>query len=192
MPWTVKAVPVVLLLLAAGFALDAVTIVHTFANTDEVFALAGTKNDSMDGPLAVMITWVIGACSLAVMVGSAVVLSLAVVGLLGGRRSGRVWALVGVVPHFVYTACSLPRVGWRDRAALNPNDLSAYFDPATTPAFVRFADVAAVPFGFAGAAAALVLLLVPATRHWVNRPAESFDHLVAPGERWSSEPMSAG
>ena len=173
-PWTVKAVPVVLLLLAAGFALDAVTIVHTYANTAEVFALAGTKDDSMNGSLAVMITWVVGACSLVVMAGTVVLLTFAVIGLLGGRRSGWVTALVGVVPNLLYTACSLPRVGWRDRAALDPNDLSAYFDPSTTPALVRFADLAAVPSGFAGTLAALVLLLLPATRRWVDlaRPGE--------------------
>ncbi|MFE2754589.1 hypothetical protein ACFXGA_21575 [Actinosynnema sp. NPDC059335] len=168
-PRIVTAVPVALLLLAIGFVLDAVTIVHTFADTDEVFALAGTKDDSMNASLAVMITWVIDAASLVVMAGSAVLLSFAVVALFDGRPSGRVLALVGVVPHVLYTAFSLTRIGWRDRAALDPNDLSAYFDPATTPWFVRFADLAAVPFGFAGATAALVLLLLPATRRWVER-----------------------
>ncbi|MFE9747309.1 hypothetical protein ACFYOT_20595 [Saccharothrix saharensis] len=176
MPWTVKAVPVVLLLLAAGFVLDAVTIVHEVANADEVFALAATKDQSMTGSLAVVVTWAIGACSLVVMVGTAVLLTFAVLGLLEGRRSGWVMALVGVVPHVLYTTASLPRVGWRDRAALDPNDLSAYFDPATTPGLVRFADVAAVPFGFAGAVAALVLLLLPATRRWAGgRSAEPED-----------------
>jgi hypothetical protein len=167
-PWTVKAVPVVLLLLAAGFAFDAVTIVHVAANTQEVFALAATKDESMTGSLAVLVTWAVGACSLVVVVGTAVLLTFAVLGLLEGRRSGWVMALVGVVPHVLYTTASLPRVGWRDRAALDPNDLSAYFDPATTPGPVRFADLAAVPFGFAGAVAALVLLLLPATRRWVG------------------------
>ncbi|MFJ6673172.1 hypothetical protein ACIQMJ_18850 [Actinosynnema sp. NPDC091369] len=177
-PWTVKAVPAVLLLLATGFAFDAVTIVHEYANADEVFALAAAKDESMTGSLAVMITWMIGACSLVVMAGTALLLTFAVLGLLEGRRSGWVMALVGVVPHVLYTAASLPRVGWRDRAALDPNDLSAYFDPATTPAFVRFADVAAVPFGFTGAVAALVLLLLPATRRWVDRRSAGPEEVV--------------
>ncbi|MEV8440562.1 hypothetical protein AB0425_24540 [Actinosynnema sp. NPDC051121] len=168
-PWTVKAVPVAVLLLVTGFTLDTVTIVYTYGHTLEVFALAGTKDDSSSGSVAVLVTWFAGGLSLFVMALSAGLLCWGVVGLLGKESWGRTLSLAVLVPNALFTAVALPDLGWRDRAALDQNDLSAYFDPAVTPAFVRFADVADVPFGFAGAVGALVLLLLPTTRRWVVR-----------------------
>ncbi|KOX18607.1 hypothetical protein ADK67_35975 [Saccharothrix sp. NRRL B-16348] len=168
-PWTVKSVPVAVLLLVTGFVLDAVTIVHTYEHMVEVFAPASTKDDSMNGSVAVLYTWGVGALSLLVMGLSTVLLCTAVVGLLRDRPWGRTLALVVFVPNALFTAVALPAFGWRDRAALDPNDLSAYFDPATTPPVVRFADVADVPFGFAGAVGGLLLLVVPASRRWYER-----------------------
>lgn len=168
-PWPVKAVPLAVLLLVTGFTLDAVTIVYTYGHTTEVFALAGAKDDSMSGSAAVLYTWFAGGLSLFAMALSAGLLCWGVVGLLGEESWGRTSSLAVLAPNALFTAVALPGLGWRDRAALDPNDLSAYFDPAITPAFIRFADVADVPFGFAGAVGALVLLLLPTTRRWVDR-----------------------
>ncbi|GAA1353737.1 hypothetical protein [Saccharothrix algeriensis] len=168
-PRAVKAVPFAVLLLVAGFVLDATTVFYAFEHEDEVFALARTKRDAFDSASAVVVGDWLSGFSLVVTGLSTALLCVAVHLLLRGRRSGHVTALAVLAPHVLFTAIALPGVGWRDRAALDPDDLSAYFDPAVTPAFVRIADLAAVPLGFAGSAAALALLVLPATRHWVRR-----------------------